>query len=257
MVNNSLKSGSDFHRHPQPEAPSHGSQRRRRWLLLAVLVLLAGGAVFMRWHGSLQRPAEVPLDGELSIVVRSAGGAKDNLQVGEPGALPVRASDWMSVEVHFNQPAFTYLVWLDCNGQAIPLYPWNYDRIEVTELNQPPPVRRPAKVIINPTLGTGWKFGQRGGLETVLLLARRTPLSEGTQLGSLVGTLPPTKMRLRDELVVLGVGSEADSVATLHASDRGPEVEARAADEPLRALLVRLRGHFELIRAVRFAHEGE
>ena len=33
--------------------------------------------------------------------------------------------------------------------------------------------------------------------------------------------------------------------------------KVRAADEPLRALLVRLHDHFELIRVVRFAHEGE
>jgi hypothetical protein len=191
------------------------------------------------------------------IVVRSAGGATDGLLVDEAGALPVRAGDWMSMEVRFNQPAFTYLVWLDCQGQAVPLYPWNYDSIEVKDLNQPPPARRPSKVIISPTLGTGWKFGQRGGLETVLLLARRTPLSEDTRLGSLLGTLPTAKVRLRDEVAVFGLEGGSDSVSTLLASNRGPEEEARAADEPLRALLVRLRDHFDLIRAVRFAHEGE
>jgi hypothetical protein len=185
------------------------------------------------------------------------GAPRDNLRVEEPGALPVRASDWMSVEVHFNQPAFTYLVWLDCQGQAVPLYPWNYDSIEVKDLNQPPPLRRPAKVIFSPTLGTGWRFGPRGGLETVLLLARRTPLGEGTRLGSLLGTVPTAKMRLRDEVAVLGLGVGSDSVSTLLASNRGPEEEARAADESLGPLLVRLRHHFELIRAVRFAHEGE
>src|SRR5947209_14585416 len=110
----------------------------------------------------------------------------------------------MTVEVHYNQPAFTSLVWLDGEGQAIPLYPWNYDSIEVKDLNQPPPTRRPSKVVISPTLGTGWKFGQQGGLETVLLLARRTPLSEGTRLGALLGTVPTAKVRRRDEVAVLG-----------------------------------------------------
>ena len=197
------------------------------------------------------------MDGELFIAVRSAGSGKGSLLVEEPGALPVRAGDSMSVEVHFNQLAFTYLVWLDCEGQAVPLYPWNYDSIEVKDLNQPPPTRRPSKVVISPTLGTGWKFGQQGGLETVLLLARRTPLSEDTRLGSLLGTLPTAKMRLRDEVAVLGLGGGFDSVSPLPASKRGAAEEARAADEPLRALMGRLREHFELIRAVRFAHEGE
>jgi hypothetical protein len=193
----------------------------------------------------------------MMILVRPAGGAKDGLLVNEAGALPVRAGDWMSVEVRFNQPAFTYLVWLDGQGQAVPLYPWNYDIIEVKDVNQPPPARRPSKVIMSPTLGTGWKFGQRGGLDTVLLLARRMPLSEDTRLGSLLGTLPTAKMRRRDEVAVLGLGGGFDSVSTLVASNRGPEEEAKTTDEPLRALLVRLRDHFDLIRAVRFAHEGE
>jgi hypothetical protein len=257
MVDKSPRGGSESPGLFQRDAPSRGWRRWRPWLLLAAVILLAGGAVFARWRGPLKSPGEVPLDGELIIVVRSAGGAKDSLRVEEPGALPVQASDWMSVEVHFNQPAFTYLVWLDCQGQAVPLYPWNYDSIEVKDLNQPPPVRRPAKVIMSPTLGTGWKFGQRGGLETVLLLARRTPLGEGTRLGLLVGALPVAKVRLRDEVAVLGLGVGSDSVSTLLASNRGPEEEARAADESLRPLLVRLRHHFELIRAVRFAHEGE
>ena len=35
-----------------------------------------------------------------------------------------------------------------------------------------------------------------------------------------------------------------------------PEAEVEAIDDPLVQLLGRLRGHFEVIRAVRFAHEG-
>jgi hypothetical protein len=222
-----------------------------------VFAILAGGALFAWWRGPLERPREAPLDGELFVVVRSAGGGKGSLPVEDPGALPVRAGDSMSVEVHFNQPAFTYLVWLNCEGQAVPLYPWNYDNIDVKDLNQPPPTRRPSKVVISPTLGTGWNFGQRGGLETVLLLARRTPLSEGTSLGSLLGTVPTAKLRRRDELAVLGLRNGSGTVSTLLAANRGPEEEAQTIDEPLRALLGRLRDHFELLRAVRFAHEGE
>jgi hypothetical protein len=242
---------------PQREVRAWRVRGWRPWLLLAALVLLTGGALSAWWCAPLERPGEAPLDGELSVVVRPAEGAKKSLSVEEPGALPVRAGDFLSVEVHYNQPAYTYLVWLNCEGQAVPLYPWNYDSLDVKDLNQPPPARRPSKVIINPTLGTGWKFGRRGGLETVLLLARRTPLGEGTQLGALLGTVPTAKARRRDEVVVLGWGVGADSVSTLLAANRGPEEEARAADEPLGALLGRLRAHFELLRAVRFAHADE
>ena len=69
--------------------------------------------------------------------------------------------------------------------------------------------------------------------------------------------LPPASMRNREELVVLGVSRGADSVSILLAKNRGDEQEALAAEEPLRTLLLRLGEHFELIRAVRFAHQGE
>jgi hypothetical protein len=226
-------------------------------LVLASVVLLAGGAGFAWWRSALQTAPKVPLDGELTVAVRSVGGSARSLLVEEPGALPVHADDWLSVEVHFNQLAYSYLVWLDCQGQAVPLYPWNYDALEVKDLHQPPPARLPSKVVINPTLGTGWRLGPRGGLETILLLARRTPLPEGTHLDALLGTVPTAAVRQRDEFVVMGLQSGSDSVSTLLASNRGPEEEARAADEPVRELLGRLRPYFELIRAVRFAHEGQ
>jgi hypothetical protein len=38
---------------------------------------------------------------------------------------------------------------------------------------------------------------------------------------------------------------------------RGPDTEVAAIDDPLLQLMGRLRGHFEVIRAVRFAHEGD
>jgi hypothetical protein len=225
--------------------------------LLAAIALLAGGGAFAAWwYGSPKQEAGA-LDGKLIVIVRPPERAVEPLLVEEAGALPVRAGGIMSLEVQLDPPAYAYLVWLDTEGQVVPLYPWNHDTIEVTDVNQPPPVRRSAKVVYSPPIGGGWKFGKRGGLETVLLLARRTPLDSGTRLGPLLGQFPPPKLRLRDELVVLGLDGGSESVSTLLARSRGPEDEARAIDEPLRAALVRLRGQFELIRAVRFAHEGE
>jgi hypothetical protein len=241
-------------RGPAPPA----ARPRRRWLLPAALALLAtGGVLAVLWLGPTGQPDAGPLDGQLVVIIRSPERAAEPLAVEAPGAVPVRADGLMSLEVQFNQPAFAYLVWLDTEGRVVPLYPWNPETLEVTDVNQPPPVRRPAKVVYSPPLGGGWRFGKKGGLETVLLLARRTPLDEGTRLGPLLGPLPPPGMRQRDEVVVLGLNAGADSVSTLLAQNRGPEDDARAADEPLRALLLRLRDHFELIRAVRFAHEGE
>jgi hypothetical protein len=64
-------------------------------------------------------------------------------------------------------------------------------------------------------------------------------------------------VRHREEVVILGLDPGSKSVATVLAQNRGADEEARAADEPVQALLLRLRDHFEFVRAVRFAHEGE
>jgi hypothetical protein len=159
--------------------------------------------------------------------------------------------------VQFDVPACAYLVWLDCEGQAVPLYPWNHETIEVRDANAPPPTRKATTTIHNPPIGGGWTFGKKGGVETVLLLARREPLDPGMRLGPLLGQVPPPKLRHRGEVAILGLDRGADSVSTLFARDRGPDDETRAADEPLKAAMVRLRDHFELIRAVRFAHVEE
>jgi hypothetical protein len=61
-------------------------------------------------------------------------------------------------------------------------------------------------------------------------------------------------VRDRREVAVLDLDRGAGSLASLLALHRGPAEEARQADEPLQSLLVRLREHFDVIRAVRFAH---
>jgi hypothetical protein len=94
-------------------------------------------------------------------------------------------------------------------------------------------------------------------METVLLLARRTPLPEGTSIGALLGAQPPPPpVRLPNELVVLSVNGGSQTVATLLAQNRGSAAEAQAADEPLQQFLLKLAKDFELVRAVRFAHTG-
>jgi hypothetical protein len=230
-------------------------------LLLALLALLTGGAVLIARQGNSPggpAPSETALEVELRVTVKSSPDAEQVLGIEEADAVPVRAGGWMNLEIHFNQPMFAYLVWLDSQGRATPLYPWNNDATEVTDVNQPPPLRRASQAVLSPmTLGGGWKFGQREGIETVLLLARRTPLDNGVRLGDLLGKPPTSKIRLPSEVSVLGLDPGKDSVSTLLSLNRGSEEEAQAADEPWRALLVRLRDHFELIRAVRFVHEGK
>lgn len=231
--------------------------RPRSALFVGLAVLAAGALVWLGVALAGRPPDPGPLDGKLIVVVRAPDRAAEARPVEEPGALPVRPGGMMSLQVELNQPAFTYLVWLDSDGAAVPLYPWNHDTLQVRDVNAPPPARRAAAVIYNPPVGGGWKFGPTPGLDTVLLLVRRTHLDPGTRLGDVLGAVPPPARLHPDEVTVFGLGPGRDSVATLLALPRGPEAEARAADEPLRAAMLRLRDHFELIQAVRFAHDGK
>jgi hypothetical protein len=98
-----------------------------------------------------------------------------------------------------------------------------------------------------------------GGLETVLLLARRTPLSSSTDLAGLVGPLPPSPLRDVHEFARGGFdeGQPVDALRT--GQHRGIEEEAGKIDEPLLQVMERLRrrGHFDVIKPVRFAYQGE
>src|SRR5688572_16257478 len=176
----------------QPHQP-----RPRRWLLPAALVLIAGGgAALALWFnssgpGAAGTRAAGPLDGKLMVFVRPPERAAEPRPVEDPGAAPVQAGGIMSLQVQLNQPAYAYLIWLDTEGKAVPLYPWNTKEMEIKDFDQPPPLRQAAKLVYSPLLGGGWTFGSRGGMETVLLLARRTPLPEGTKLGALLAPLPP------------------------------------------------------------------
>ena len=277
MANIDSATGSVSQAPPQPDAPSPvqpetaSPQRARRWLLLIVIALLSsGGIAIALWRTRPGEPQAAlpavpssamsvgPLEGKLIVYVRPAERGVESRAVDEPGALPVKTGGIMSLDVRFKQPAYTYLVWFDSEGEVMPLYPWNTKTLEVTNINELPPLRMPTKMLYSPLLGGGWTFGKQGGMETVLLLARTTPLPEGTKLGSLLADLPPVAaVRDPQEVVMFSADGGKGEVKTLLEKNRGSEKDALAADRPLRELISRLSEHFELIRAVRFAHEGE
>jgi hypothetical protein len=197
------------------------------------------------------------LTGKLDVIVRPPERAIEPLLVSEPGALPVVPGGIMSLQVQLKEPAYAYLVWLDSQEQAVPLYPWNTDALEVRDLAAPPPVRQPAKTVYSPLLGGGWKFGDRAGLETVLLLARRTPLPKDTKLADLIQPLPIAIPSRQDELAIFGLNGGESEVAILHPPPAAGDSQALPPADPLAALLVQLGAHFDLVRCVRFANAGK
>jgi hypothetical protein len=247
-----------WHEPMQPAAPSSGNVvRSRRWPLLVAVVLLVGvGITFALRRGSPGQPAAAgPLDGKLIVYVRPPGRSIEPLPIEDKGATPVRDGGIMSLEVQTNQPAFSYFVWLDCEGQALPLYPWNSQYLEVKDLSQPAPERRASNHVYSPLLGGGWTFGEASGPETVLLLVRRTPLGKDVNLADLISSLPRDDSQKPNEVLAFSLIGNTDPVSTLLSAGGPAQPHPLAADDPLAQLVQRLSKHFELIRAVRFIHE--
>jgi hypothetical protein len=94
-------------------------------------------------------------------------------------------------------------------------------------------------------------------LETVLLLARRTPLPVEVSLARLLEGLPEAKFLDPLEVAVRGHDPGQPVGYVDLGEHRGPKGRAEDIDHPLLELLGRLETYFETTRAVRFAHRGD
>src|SRR3954453_16978550 len=175
-------------------APSAKSDRQRprvrRWLIFFPFGFVIGGAVALAWWHNAPAKQEVKavdgqaLSGKLTVLVRPPDRTIDPVPIDQPGALPVVSGGAMCIDAQLDEPAFIYLIWIDSQGQVLPLYPWNNETLEVTDINEPVPTRRASKLVFSPLLGRVWTFGDQPGMETVVVLARSTPLPGDVQLGT-------------------------------------------------------------------------
>jgi serine/threonine protein kinase len=205
---------------------------------------------------------EKPLSGTFRVLV-STNGLKGWLRLPHDWAraLPVPNGEGIRLVVELNQPGYVYLVYIDSEGKVIPLYPWNDNEsgdLEVDSLTVPPPPRRAQVWVASPRrYPRGWEIVGPSGLETVMLLARRTPLPADPPLHQLIPRQQPAPMREPFEQVER-VLQHGQAIRELDRDEnRGLGPKAREIDEPLARLMGRLAGHFELIHAIRFAHKGD
>jgi hypothetical protein len=196
------------------------------------------------------------LTGELTVRVWSKGDrGKRGLKVEEPGALPLLPGEQVHLEAQLNQPAHVYLLWLDGQRRVSLLYPRDDGKF-----GSRPSGGSARETVHSPeALDEGHRMSGPGGLETVLLLARRTPLPTGIDLAGLIGPLPPSPLRDVREVAVRGF-DEGQPIAAVRVDlHRGIAEEVDKIDDPLLRLMERLRteGPFDVIKAVRFAYRGE
>jgi predicted Ser/Thr protein kinase len=201
-------------------------------------------------------PAPGSLVGDLTIRVWSKeGGGKRGLKIDEPGALPLLAGERVHIEARLNRPAHAYLLWLDGQGHASLLYPRDDGKF-----GSGPPGGPARETFHSPAaLDEGHRMTGPGGLETVLLLARRTPLPPGIDLAGLVGPLPSSPLRDEREFATRGFDEGQPTGGLGVGLHRGIAAEADGIDDPLLQLMERLRKQhdFEVIKVVRFAYRGE
>ncbi len=240
-----------------PDLPGERGRRWRRWAILAVcgLAILAGAALAFWPRGGTGeqngRPGLEPLKGSIDLRVTERNNPRrQRLLLHQPGALPLRPEDEMEYEIQVNRPAYLYLVYLDSEGNATPLFPWqNYGWKQ-----------RPAEEKRLRLFQKGSLRASPSGIESLLLLVRDDPLPAHEDLLALFAGLPKQKALPDPRARAWFENGEL----VRDDPDRGPPVLIGQGDsnaDPVmltqKLLQEKLRPLFPYTRAACFAFQGD
>jgi hypothetical protein len=254
---------------------------RRLWPAAAAVLAVVAGLLLVWWFGGgatppvqtspspqqvvADAPKEEPLVADLSVqvwTVKDASKRGLRVEVEGSGALPLRNGERVQLTARLSRPAYPYLLWIDAEGEATPLYPWNDNDTGAIEndLGVPPPVRPAVAAIRSPRReGDGWKVEGRGGLVAAVLLVRREPLRTS---GELMGLLAGMKAKWQATPVpggqdVMVRGYDWGRVNEAVSVTRGLGKKAVEVNDAVLQLRDRLSDQFEVIRTVSFAQIGD
>ncbi len=240
-------------------------------LITALACVGAGMVVFRNWRPRADQhpavanqksaepdalPTDQPLRGRLDVLVwHPKDRTRQGLRLRDPGTLPLQAGDQVRVAVELNRPAYVYLVWIDTAGVAAPVYPWKPGRW-VPRPETETPVER---LELPDERDRGWPMGGGPGMETLVLVARDTPLPASFDFAATFSGLKPQTMQNVRALVEFDAGQVITEARQL---DRGPKFfnPQQINDVVLQTqqrIAEKLGSQFSLIRAVSFANGGE
>ncbi len=257
---------------PQP-SPSRTTAllRRFHWAVaLGVLLLAAGFGLFVAGHiprGATEggvpsatdpKPliptlAPAAFKGWIDIRVSEPKNPRRQLlRLHEPAARPLKVGDEIRIEVELNRPGYVYVLWIDTQGNVLPVYPWlegNWQRWR--EPDQP-----------QQTLGLPEKVGDiypmepgLAGMETLVLLLRETPWPRDQDLQALVGKLEPVPLVDPQAMAWFENGTLVQDEA-----NRAPNLKGQGSSNLVlrtqEKLHEKLHEYFSYSRAVCFANQG-
>ena len=174
----------------------------------------------------------------------------------EFGAMPLREGDRVRIEAQLARPSYIYLLWIDSEGNVQPVYPWKLGQWEqrpATEVSVSR-VELPERVDQGSPVLPG-----RPGMESVILLARDTPLPPDVDLAELLTDLPTVPIPQEQSHRVTHFLS-GKAVTREQDRERGIGFAPEDLADPVRTLhqqiIERLKEHFTLVRGVSFANLG-
>jgi hypothetical protein len=208
-------------------------------------------------------PVRTEFKGSIDVVVFDPDDPRrQNVRLNQPGVLPLKPGDRFAVEAEISPPAYLYILWIDADGSVDPVYPWrrgNWDN--------PLPEEKPVEQVRRPVLSDRPFGGTLGikesaqGMETLVMLARKTPLPHGVDLKAELGVIRPQKLRTLQSTAWFENGRLVTNEAGRSAVDWDDE----KTDDPVRATEEQIRSRlgpgkdklFHYTRAVSFAVRGK
>jgi hypothetical protein len=201
-------------------------------------------------------PKEIlpPLRGSIDILVYAPDDPRRrNLFLDDPGVMPLQPGDQISIEAELNRPGYLYVLWIDSNGKALPVYPWRPGHWKERPEEEHPVgrLRRPE------ALDEFYQIRKdTPGMETLVLLARDTPLPRSVDLQAELGELlRPTAQELQATAWFENGG------VVRNRRGRAGRFDVTRRDDPVlvtqQRIKEKLREHFAYTLAVSFASRGE
>lgn len=200
--------------------------------------------------------ANAPLTGTLDVLVWNKQRGSRGVRLRDPAFHALRHDDQVRVEARMNRQGYLYILWIDSAGKVQPLYPWepgDWDRRPTRE-------KSVQEISLPEQADLGWPIEGSSGMETLVLMARESPFSDGQirELRSQLNGLPKQPAQNAGAIVDFLNGQ---IVSVEQDRNRGPKLfDPQKIDDPLLQTQARLQAavadHVLYLRAVSFANQG-